>query len=115
MVQTLIFVYSVELGVRARELCGASAKSVKEAEEGNDSTVTGALSVEAVAAHTAQTSGQTGLAGTASAIGVQSTIKESSRATNFFGPKGIQVSKNMQTAQPPHVESTNRGSTTPEI
>ena len=106
----------MELGVRAWELCAASAKSVKEAEEGNDSTVTGALSVEAVAAHTAQTSGQTCLAGTASPIGVQSAIKESRRATNFFGPKGSQVSKIMQTAQPsPPGESTNRGSTTPEI
>lgn len=60
----------------------------------------GALSVEAVAAHTAQTSGQAGLPGTASAIGVQSTVKESRRATNVFGPKGSQVSKNQQAAQP---------------
>lgn len=87
-------------GIRARELCAASAKSVKEAEEGKDNTLSGALSVEAVAAHTAQTSGQVGLAGTASAIGVQSSIKESRRATNFFGPKGSQVSKNQQPAQP---------------
>ena len=78
----------MELGVRAWELCAASAKSVKEAEEGKDSAVTGALSVEAVAAHTAQTSGQTCLAGTASPICVQSAIKEWRRATNFFGPKG---------------------------
>ena len=90
----------MELGVRARELCAASEKSVKEAEEGKDSTVTGALSVEAVAAHTAQISGQTGLAGTASAIGVQSAIKDSRCATNFIAPKGSQVSKNMRTAQP---------------
>ena len=73
---------------------------MKEAEEGKENTVTGELSVEAVAAHTAQTSAQAGLSGTASAIGVQSTIKESRRATNFFGPKGSQVSKNQQPAQP---------------
>lgn len=87
-------------GIRARELCAASAKSVKEAEEGKENTVTGALSVEAVAAHTAQTSGQAGLPGTASAIGVQGSVKESRRATNYFGPKGSQVSKNQQQVQP---------------
>ena len=88
------------VGIRARELCAASAKSVIEAGEGRENAVAGALSVEAVAAHTAQTSGQVGLSGTASAIGVQSTVKESRRATNMFGPKGSQVSKNQQPAQP---------------
>ena len=73
---------------------------MKEAEEGKENTVTGALSVEAVAAHTAQTSGQAGLPGTASAIGVQGSVKESRRATNYFGPKGSQVSKNQQQVQP---------------
>ena len=87
-------------GIRARELCAASARSVKEAEEGKENAITGELSVEAVAAHTAQTSGQTGLSGTASAIGLQSAIKESRRATNFVGAKGSQVSKNQQAAQP---------------
>lgn len=82
-------------GLRARELCTASAKAVKDSEEGREPGMAGTLSVEAVAAHTAQTSTQPGVPGTASAIGVQSsTLKDSRRATNFFGPKGSQVSKN---------------------
>ena len=89
------------LGLRARDLCIASAKAVKDAEEGKEAGMAGTLSVEAVAAHTAQTSAQVGLQGTGSTIGVQAgTARDSRRTTNYFGPKGSQVSKNQAPVVP---------------
>lgn len=97
----LVRIFSLLSAQRAKELCAAAARAVKEAEQAADNTQaqpTGGLSVEAVAALGTQTGPAASTAG--SVTGTQSFMgREGRKTSTIAGARGTGAGKNIPLLQ----------------